>query len=312
MTDPCLLFSSLFNSDPYSDPSSWFLKEKQIYCSDSAHNNWTTNPSATVKPEAPKAEYSYPHSTSYRPKLTPKSGAQLYSQRLSALKAGRLYTKLPENSFYESWSKARQQPSHQEWQKLVALEAGAVAKGQGQNRLNVLLGDSLCLWFPAQMLPEGKLWLNQGISGERTEHILQRLSAFTQTRPDTIYVMAGINDLRYGASDATILHNTRLILRKLKQNHPHSKVIIQSILPTRWASLPRDRISRLNQQIYTIAQQEGAIYLDIFSFFLDEQGMMRKELTTDGLHLSEEGYRVWQSVLQQAETWLASGYSSQR
>lgn len=305
MTDPCLLFNSLFNSDPYSDPSTWFLQEKQIYCHDSPSRNWTTTPSAEVKPEVPKVEYSYPNSTAYRPKLTPKSGAQLYSQRLSALQAGRLHTKLPENSFYESWSKARQQPTHQQWQKLVALEASAVAKGQGQNRLNVLLGDSLCLWFPSQMLPEGKLWLNQGISGERTEHILKRLSAFAQTRPETIYVMAGINDLRYGASDATILNNTRSILRQLRQNHPDSQIVIQSILPTRWASLPSDRISRLNQQIYALAQQEGAIYLDIFSFFLDGQGMMRTELTTDGLHLSEEGYRVWQSALQQAETWLA-------
>ncbi|MDJ0801036.1 MAG: G-D-S-L family lipolytic protein, partial [Calothrix sp. MO_167.B12] len=32
--------------------------------------------------------------------------------------------------------------------------------------------------------------------------------------------------------------------------------------------------------------------------FTNEQGNMRLELTTDGLHLSSQGYLVWSSALQ--------------
>jgi len=235
----------------------------------------------------------------------PFSGSQLYQQRLAALKAGTLYTRLRPGSFYDRWAKATRQPTHQEWKNLLAKEARAIAKGQGNNRLNILVGDSLSLWFPSEYLPGGTFWLNQGISGENSGQVLKRLSAFQATRPDTIYVMAGINDLRQGASDRAILNNIRAIARRLRQTHPQAEIIVQSILPTRTTTLSNDRIRNLNRQIILIAQQEGASYLNLHALFADDGGRMRAELTTDGLHLNRQGYAVWQSAIQQAEDWIA-------
>lgn len=252
-----------------------------------------------------------PHSTS----LSPISGSQLYLQRIAALRAGKLYTRLPGDSFQSFWAKeaapkalARQQPSHEQWKRLLEQEAKAVAKGQGSNRLGILLGDSLSLWFPSQWLPGNgdRLWLNQGISGENSGQILQRLFAFSRTRPDTIYVLAGINDLRQGASDEVILNNLRQIARRLRLNHPLTQVVLQSILPTHSSAIPNERIRNLNQQIAVIAQQEGAGYLDLHTLFADEQGQMRQDLTTDGIHLTRRGYEVWQEALQYAESVLAA------
>ncbi|NEO00129.1 MAG: acylhydrolase, partial [Moorea sp. SIO3I7] len=128
---------------------------------------------------------------------SPKSGTELYYQRLAALRAGKLYTRLPAHSFSSFWAKGLNhkgvpltKPTYQQWKQLLAQEARAVAYGQGNNRLSMVVGDSLSLWLPAQGLPNYQLWLNQGISGENTSQILSRLSAFSQTRPDTIYVMA--------------------------------------------------------------------------------------------------------------------------
>jgi lysophospholipase L1-like esterase len=236
--------------------------------------------------------------------LAPRSGNQLYRQRLEALRAGTLYTRIASNSFYSAWSQATTKPSYSQWKQLLELEARAVARGQGDNRLSVVVGDSLSLWFPAQRLPEGQLWLNQGISGDTTSGILQRLSAFAQTRPDTIYVMAGINDLRRGHSDQLILNNLRQIMRRLHQKHPGAEVMVQSILPTRYAAIPSSRIRGLNQRIAAIAQQEGASYLDLYPYFTDTQDHLNRALTTDGLHLNPRGYQVWQVALQQTESQL--------
>lgn len=235
----------------------------------------------------------------------PSSGSQLYSQRLAALGAGRLYTRVPADSFQSAWAKATNKPTYEQWKSLLAKEARAVAKGQGSNRLGVLVGDSLSLWFPTQRLPEGQLWLNQGISGDTSGGILRRLSAFSQTRPDVIYVLAGINDLRRGSADTTILENLHQITRRLKQTHPQAEVIVQSILPTRLATISNRRIRNLNRQIELMAQQQGATYLDIHSRFSDVDGSLRQELTTDGLHLSQVGYEVWQSALQQEDLQIA-------
>lgn len=231
----------------------------------------------------------------------PASGSQLYQQRLAALKAGKLYTRLSPDSFWSAWIGAARQPTYGEWKRLLALEAGAVARGQGPNRLTVLLGDSLSLWFPSEQLPDGQLWLNQGVSGDTSGGILKRLSAFSQTRPTKIYVMVGINDLRRGTSDTEILTNVRQMIRQLRQNHPRSRLIIQSILPTRNNWVPNRRIQNLNQQIAAIARQENTSFLNLYDRFADTQGQMRQELTTDGLHLSQQGYQVWQSALSQTE-----------
>lgn len=247
--------------------------------------------------------------------LSPTSGSQLYLQRLAALKAGKLYTRLSADSFSESWAKAaatkqltRLNPTHEQWKSLLEQEAKAVAKGQGANRLAILLGDSISMWFPVAGFPGNgsQLWLNQGISGENSGQILQRLFAFSQTRPDTIYVLAGINDLRQGASDEIILNNIRQIAQRLRRNHPQAQVVLQSILPTRLSAIPNERIRNLNQQIAVIAQQERAGYLDLHSLFVDKQGQMRQDLTTDGLHLSRLGYEVWQEGLQYTESVLTA------
>lgn len=229
--------------------------------------------------------------------LIPQSGAQLYQQRLAALNAGQLYTRLLPESFAEIWQKAIAQPTHQQWKMLLAKESKAIAGGQGSNHLNILVGDSLSMWFPPHLLPRHHFWLNQGISGENSGQIRDRLHFFAQTRPSTIYVMAGTNDLRQRKSDAVILKNISAIVQHLKQNHPQGTIVVQSILPTRNTTISNDRIRRLNRNIATIARQEGGVFLDVHSFFTDEDGELQSTLTTDGIHLSSKGYEVWRSLL---------------
>jgi lysophospholipase L1-like esterase len=160
--------------------------------------------------------------------------------------------------------------------------------------------------LPSESLPAGQLWLNQGISGDTTEGILRRISAFKNTRPTHIYVMGGINDLRKGATDNEVLWNLRLVMRQLKQNHPRAQILIQSLLPTAGTiGISNERIRSINQKLASIAHQEGVDYVDLYSHFADTQGDMRPELTTDGLHLTPAGYRVWQSLMQEVEYWLA-------
>ncbi|MEH1840829.1 MAG: SGNH/GDSL hydrolase family protein [Nostoc sp.] len=234
--------------------------------------------------------------------LSLTSGNQLYYQRLAALKTGQIYTRVDSDNLQSLWeSIKKRQLTYDDWKSLLALEARAIAQGQGANHLSILVGDSLSMWFPREKLPTGKLWLNQGISGDTSSGVLKRLEAFSATRPDVIYVMAGINDLRKGASDDTILRNYRRIVRRLRQTHPKAQIIVQSILPTRLPKLSNSRIRHINIQLTVIAKQEGANYLNIYSWFTDMEGNLRPELTTDGLHLSQEGYDVWRLALQQIE-----------
>ncbi|HYW20501.1 MAG TPA: SGNH/GDSL hydrolase family protein [Nodularia sp. (in: cyanobacteria)] len=240
---------------------------------------------------------------SSRPSQLPLiSGHQLYYQRLASLKAGHIYTRLDGISSQSLRNSAKKpQLTYEDWKNLLALEAKAISQGQGESYLGILVGDSLSMWFPREKLPTGKLWLNQGISGDTSGGIFRRLRAFSATRPNVIYIMAGINDLRNGDSNAEILRNHRRIIRRLRQSHPNTQIIVQSILPTRLASIPNSRIVQINTELALIAEEEKADYLNIYPWFTDFEGNLRSELTTDGLHLSQDGYDVWRSALQQIE-----------
>ncbi|AKG24439.1 SGNH/GDSL hydrolase family protein [Calothrix sp. 336/3] len=202
----------------------------------------------------------------------------------------------------------KHQLNYQQWLDVLKQEAKIAAEKRPPN-LSILAGDSLSLWFPLELLPESKNWLNQGISGESSGGLLKRLNLFDQTQPKIIFVMIGINDLIRGISDQVILENYQQIMAELRQMHPDTQIVIQSILPhasenATWEgrdkllAIPNSRIRQLNRKIQAIATEQGVKYLDLHPLFVNNQGNLRPELTTDGLHLSPQGYLVWSSALQ--------------
>ena len=176
--------------------------------------------------------------------------------------------------------------------------------------MTILAGDSLSLWFPSELLPSDRIWLNQSISGETSIGLLKRLNLLDNTEPQAVFVMIGINDLTKGTSDQELLDSHKQIITALKQAHPNSKIVVQSILPhganldaalekrQQLLEISNERIHTLNQTIETIAKDAGVAYLDLQSLVVDDEGYLRSEFTTDGLHLNRQGYLVWRSAIQ--------------
>jgi lysophospholipase L1-like esterase len=201
----------------------------------------------------------------------------------------------------------RHQLNYQQWVSLLEQEAQVTA-AQKPEHLAILMGDSISLWFPNELLPSDRSWLNQGISGETSAGLLNRLEVVDKTKPEVIFVMIGINDLIGGVKDETILANQQLIISYLRQVHPKAKIVVQSILPhggekvtwegrDRLLAIPNSRIQELNQRLRAIARKEGVIYIDLYPLFADDEGNLKRALSTDGLHLSHQGYLVWRNAL---------------
>ncbi|MBD2482457.1 G-D-S-L family lipolytic protein [Planktothrix sp. FACHB-1365] len=197
--------------------------------------------------------------------------------------------------------------TYEQWVEQLKREANAVAE-RSPEHLRILAGDSLSLWFPSELLPPEQTWLNQGISGETSAGLLKRIKLFDITQPDIIFVMIGINDLIRGVDDTTLLNNYREIIRDLRWVHPDTQIVVQSILPhsgkqsswegrDRLLKISNARIRNLNQSLKLIAEEEGAYYFNLHFLFTDADGNLRPELSTDGLHLSQQGYLVWSSAL---------------
>jgi len=197
--------------------------------------------------------------------------------------------------------------NYQQWVDVLKQEAQA-AVIRKPSHLTVLLGDSLSLWFPGELMPGQRMWINQSISGERTKGLLNRLDLFEQNEVESVFLMIGINDLIWGETDADIIANYKEIVRKLRKQHPNTQIVVQSILPhggaiSTWESrdkllaLSSDRIVAMNKALQEIAKDNDAYYLDLYPIFATGDGHLRPDLTTDGLHLNREGYLVWRSAI---------------
>ena len=245
--------------------------------------------------------------TNYRLPPDPQVSAAVTSTTVNSIKSNR-----PSPLFGEARTELlaigrNHKWTYQQWVEQLQREAIAAANNRPE-RLTILVGDSLSLWFPSKLLPWDRNWLNQGISGETTVGLLKRLYLFDSTRPETIFVMIGINDLLHGVDNRIILANQRKIISQLRTVHPGSQIVVQSILPhsgesanwegrDRLLQLSNSRIRKVNRSLKALADAEGAFYLNLYPLFTDAQGFLRSELSTDGLHLNDEGYQVWSTAI---------------
>ncbi|NJN22468.1 MAG: lysophospholipase [Leptolyngbya sp. RL_3_1] len=211
----------------------------------------------------------------------------------------------PSSSLLESQLGDRQYLTYQQWVDLLRQE---VIAAQAAPRLTVLLGDSISLWFPPHLLPGRRTWLNQAISGERSDGLYQRLPDLDDATIETIFLMVGINDLLAGVPEDQLVQNLEDTVAYLRRQHPNADIVVQSILPhgaeqatwegrDRLLALPNGRIQSVNTALAKIAAEAGADYLDLYPLFANGEGALRADLSTDGLHLNERGYLVWRTAI---------------
>ena len=197
--------------------------------------------------------------------------------------------------------------NYQQWISLLRREAEVLA-AKNPDHVTVLLGDSITLWFPQELLPGQKTWVNQGLSGQSSAGLLERLDLLDSLQPEVIYIMVGINDLVWGKQDKTLLSSYEGIIHYLKRVHPQAKIVVQSILPhgaehSTWEGrdrllvLPNSRIRAVNQELNAIATAYNVHFLDLYPLFANGEGNLRTDLTTDGIHLNHAGYLVWRTAI---------------
>ena len=160
----------------------------------------------------------------------------------------------------------------------------------------VMLGDSITEggeWgeiFPALPIR------NRGISGDTTTGVLARLQAIVDAKPRAIFLKIGTNDLTLGPERDVSYQQYRSIVATIQALSAGTDIYVQSVLP-RGVEL-QDDVEHYNAQISTIANELGVTYIDLYPAFLAPDGSIRDDLTLDEVHLTGNGYRLWQSLLE--------------
>ena len=180
----------------------------------------------------------------------------------------------------------------------------------GEQRV-IFIGDSITdLWDLARFFP-GKPYINRGIGGQVTAQMVLRFQQdVVALRPAAVVILAGINDL-HGAlqreSDEGIEANWTA-MADMAEAH-HIKVVFASITPVnnytdnaRFMLADRDprRIRRLNARLADFCRKRGYPFADYYKVMIDKNGLLRADLTRDGLHPLAQGYTLMAPVAEAA------------
>jgi acetyl esterase/lipase len=162
----------------------------------------------------------------------------------------------------------------------------------------VMLGNSLT--------EGGKNWgsklgnhdvINRGISGDVTQGVLMRIGEICFSKPKSIFLLIGINDINGGNKSAEeTLANILKIVSKIHTLSPRTKVYVQTILPTNYNKLV-PTIATVNKGLKAEATANNYVVIDTHALFADENDLMKPALTSDGVHLTDAGYEVWTKEL---------------
>ena len=117
-----------------------------------------------------------------------------------------------------------------------------------------------------------------------------------------IYIKVGLNELGYGTEENFEKTYAQLIA-KLREYEPRAVIYVHAILPVTAEKSEKDKahnnpnIRVRNASLEKFAKSQKAYFLDAGPVLSDDDGNLRPEMTSDGIHLKPEYMKIWREYL---------------
>ena len=145
---------------------------------------------------------------------------------------------------------------------------------------------------------------NFGIGGDRTQHIIWRITEGKELEgitPKVAVMMIGTNNTG-GNTAEDIAKGIKAILAEFAKQKPNMKVLLLAVFP-RAGGIANDemvapkeklnkKIDQINDIIKGYADGRTVFYKDINAKFLTSDGGLSREIMKDLLHLTAKGYEI--------------------
>lgn len=169
----------------------------------------------------------------------------------------------------------------------------------------VMLGNSLTQGGDWATLFNDQRFVNNGIIGDIIEGITDRLDCTVQGKPAKIFLQTGANDVSHHLTADSIARAASELVSKIKARTPYTKIYVQSMLPINYKTYPRYKnmkdkeqvVRDVNRLLKPLVEAQGATWINLYPAFCDQEGNLRADWTTDGLHLQEPGYLKWREII---------------
>ena len=186
------------------------------------------------------------------------------------------------------------------WEKAIAqMEQSDRKSKPAQGGILFVGSSSIRMWDLHKSFPYDKP-LNRGFGGSQivdSTHFAERI--IFPHKPKKVFLYAGDNDIAKGKKAKDVYRDFMQFVKKVHTELPDAEIIFIAIKPSikRWNLV--DEIRTANKAIAAICEKDDKLtYVDIFKPMLGQDGQPRPELfAKDGLHLNDEGYRVWAQVI---------------
>ena len=207
---------------------------------------------------------------------------------------------------FQAWRKSRAELLLDDFGELCRYrEANAALKpgGPAENRV-VFFGDSITEGWNLEEHFPGKPYINRGICAQTTPQMLVRF------RPDVIalgarvaVILAGTNDIGGNTGPMSLEEIAANLASMADIAKAHGvRAVFCSLLPpahketapSRFNLLkhPLDTVLSLNAWLQSYCAAGGLEFIDYFSAMSGPDGLVRPELSEDGLHPTALGYQI--------------------
>ncbi len=147
-----------------------------------------------------------------------------------------------------------------------------------------------------------KLLGEKGVTWQKTGEKVNLSQVLQEKKYGKIYIMLGMNELGYGDTEYFRKHYQEL-LDQIREWQPQAIFFLmanlhvsqeKNNLETEFNNI---NINAKNVAAASLADGINIFYLDSNPFFTDENGLLKSELTFDGVHLYANNYAEWKNFL---------------
>jgi len=133
--------------------------------------------------------------------------------------------------------------------------------------------------------------VNLGVDGDSTDGMLERFErGVTPEEPDFVILWAGINDVYAGRSPEAVAENVAELAGRI--TGIGAAPIMCAVTPVEGSPHLNGRIRELNALVRGLCEDGGYRFVDLYAATAGSGQGLDPGLSDDGVHLSQEGYRV--------------------
>lgn len=208
------------------------------------------------------------------------------------------------NLFTLAYYKNKEKQEKIEYQKRQEEKLKALEDKEKKKYTDIVfLGDSLTDYYDLDKYYDVKI-VNSGEAGWTTDDILNSLDEKVfQYYPKKLVLLVGTNDLIHDKDVNYVVKNIKKIVEEIKKERPYTEIYVESLYPVNNTenekidkNMVKDRknsdIKEINKNLKEYCEKNKYTYIDMYDELVDKDGNLKLEYTKEGLHMSDEGYKI--------------------